>query len=178
MWRGSSFQAFAGPSFRWAILNYGRIENNIRVQDAAFQAAISDYEGLVLQAQGEVETAMAGLVGAQLQIVPLSASTDAASRAVDVATQQYKGGIADYIRVLVAQQSLISEQSRLIATRGSAAQNTITLYRALGGGWELRVGNELVPTEIKDQMRKRTNWGGMIDGDRIPGTQPAADSAS
>jgi NodT family efflux transporter outer membrane factor (OMF) lipoprotein len=169
LWRGDSFQAFAGPSFRWAILNYGRIENNVRVQDAAFQAAISDYEALVLRAQGEVEIAIAGLVGAQRQLVPLTGSTDAASRAVDIATQQYKGGIADYIRVLVAQDFLLTEQSRLIRTRGSAAQNMITLYRALGGGWELREGNDLVPAEIKEQMRKRTNWGDMIDSDR-PGS--------
>ena len=177
LFRGSSFQAFAGPSFRWAILNYGRIENNVRVQDAARQAAISDYEGLVLRAQGEVESAMAGLVGAQRQIVPLTGSTEAASRAVGVATQQYKGGIADYIRVLVAQQFLITEQSRLIATRGSAAQSMITLYRALGGGWGLREGNDLVPTDIKEQMQNRTNWGGMIDSDRVPQTQPAGDRA-
>ncbi len=178
LWGGSSLQAFAGPSFRWAILNYGRIENNIRVQDAAFQAAISDYEALVLRAQGEVETAMAGLVGAQLQVVPLTSSTEAASRAVDVATQQYKGGIADYIRVLVAQQSLITEQSRLIATRGSAAQNLITLYRAMGGGWEMRLGNDLVPAATKQLMRERTNWGVMIDSDRMTHTQPAGDAGS
>jgi NodT family efflux transporter outer membrane factor (OMF) lipoprotein len=178
LWRGSSFQAFAGPSFRWAILNYGRIINNVRLQDAAFQAAISDYEGLVLRAQGEVETSMAGLVGAQRQIAPLTSSTEAASRAVNVAAQQYKGGIADYIRVLVAQQSLIAEQSRLIATRGSAAQNMITLYKALGGGWEMRGCNDLVPEEIKEQMRKRTWWGGMINTDRAPSTQPANAPAS
>jgi len=178
LFRGNSFQAFGGPSFRWAILNYGRLVNNVRVQDAAFQALVSDYENLVLRAQGEVEQAGAGLVGAQRQIVPLTASVEAAARAVNVAQQQYKGGIADYIRVLVAEQFLITEQSRLIATQGSAAQNLITLYRALGGGWELREGNDLVPTDIKEQMRKRTNWGGIIDADRFPQTQPAGDLAS
>lgn len=178
LFRGRSLQAFAGPSFRWAILNYGRIENNVRVQDAAFQAAISDYEGLVLRAQGEVESAIAGLVGAQRQITPLTGSTEAAARAVDVATQQYKGGIADYIRVLVAQDFLITEQSRLIAVRGSAAQSMITMYRALGGGWELRQGNDLVPAEIKEQMRQRTNWGDMIDTDRVEQLPPAEDKAS
>ncbi len=174
LWRGDSLQAFAGPSFRWNILNYGRIENNVRVQDAGFQAAISEYEGLVLQAQGEVEVALAGLVGAQRQIVPLTGSTEAAARAVDVATQQYKGGVADYIRVLVAQDFLITEQSRLIVTQGAAAQNMVTLYRALGGGWELRDGNDLVPAEIKQQMQQRTNWKGMIDADRVfPASAPA-----
>src|SRR5262249_3455896 len=55
LWNGNAFQVFAGPSFRWAILNYGRIENNIRVQDAEFQALIGDYESIVLRAQSEVE---------------------------------------------------------------------------------------------------------------------------
>jgi len=35
---GRSFEAFGGPSFSWAILNYGRITNNVRVQDAEYQA--------------------------------------------------------------------------------------------------------------------------------------------
>jgi NodT family efflux transporter outer membrane factor (OMF) lipoprotein len=173
LWQGNSFQAFAGPSFRWAVLNYGRIENNVRVQDAAFQASISDYENLVLRAQGEVETAVAGLVGAEGQITSLTGSVEAASRAVRVAQQQYKGGIANYINVLIAEQYLLAEQQRLVAAQGSEAQNLITLYRALGGGWELREGNDLVPTDIKEQMRKRTYWGGMINTDRVPQTQPA-----
>ena len=175
LYRGNSFQVFAGPSVRWAILDYGRFENNVRVQDAVFQASINDYEALVLRAQGEVESAVAGLVGAQQQIEPLSGSVEAASRAVNVAQQQYKGGTADYVRVLTAQQSLIAEQSRLVGVRGSAALNLITLYRALGGGWELREGNDLVPPEIKEQMRIRTNWGGMIDTDRSAAAHPTTD---
>jgi len=172
LWRGSSLQAFAGPTFRWNILNYGRIENNVRVRDAAFQSSISEYDALVLQAQGEVERSLAGLVGAKRQIIPITKSTDAAARAVDVSNQQYKGGIADYIRVLVAQQFLLSEQLRLTAVRGSAAQNMILLYRALGGGWELRAGNDLVSPTIKEQMRQRTNWGGMINSDRVMQAAP------
>lgn len=167
LWRGNSFQAFAGPSFRWAILNYGRIENNIRVQDAAFQALISEYESAVLRAQGEVETAIAGFNGAQDQVVALTQSVDAAERAVSLAEQQYSGGIADYTRVLNTQDFLTTAQSRLVATRGAVAQNLIALYRSLGGGWELRQSNDLVPAAIKDEMKARTNWGKMIDADRI-----------
>jgi len=168
LWRGNSVQAFGGPSFRWAILNYGRIENNIRVQDAAFQALISDYESVVLRAQGEVETAIAGFLGAQQQVLALTQSVDSATRAVDLAEQQYRGGIADYNRVLTTQDFLTVEQSRLVATRGAVALNLVALYRALGGGWELRDSQDLVPTSIKDQMRERTEWGQMIDADRSP----------
>ncbi len=168
LWRGDSLQAFAGPSFRWAVLNYGRIENNIRVQDAAFQALISDYESIVLRAQGEVETAMAGFLGAQRQVLALTKSVESSMRAVDLAEQQYRGGIADYTRVLTTQDFLTVEQSRLVATRGAVALNLVALYRALGGGWELREGQDLVPEPIKEQMKERTDWGGMIDADRMP----------
>jgi len=168
LWRGDSLEAFAGPSFRWAVLNYGRIENNIRVQDAAYQALISEYESVVLRAQGEVERAIAGFLGAQRQTVALTQSVNSATRAVDIAEQQYRGGIADYMRVLITQEFLTTEQSRLVATRGAVALNIVALYRALGGGWELREGQDLVPASIKDQMQERTKWGDMIDADRIP----------
>ena len=167
LWQGSSVQAFIGPSFRWAILNYGRIENNIRVQDAAYQALISEYESVVLRAQGEVESAVAGYIGAREQVTSLSLSVDAAQRAVDLAEQQYRGGIADYTRVLNTQDFLTVEQSRLVSTRGAVALNLVAIYRALGGGWELREGQDLVPGEIKDQMQQRTKWGEMINADRI-----------
>jgi len=167
LWRGDSFQAFVGPSFRWAILNYGRIENNIRVQDAAFQALISEYESIVLRAQGEVEQAIARFNGAHDQVGALTLSVNAAERAVELAEQQYSGGIADYTRVLNTQEFLTTVQSRLVATRGAVALNLIALYRSLGGGWELRAAKDLVPAEIKDQMKTRTGWGTMIDADRI-----------
>lgn len=166
LWHGNSVEAFAGPSFRWAVLNYGRIRNNIRVQDAAYQALISQYEAVVLRAQGEVESAIAGLNGAQQQVVALTQSVDAAANAVDLAEQQYRGGTADYTRVLTAQDFLTTEQSRLVTTRGAVALNIVALYRALGGGWELREGHDLVPAEIKEQMQHRTNWGRLIDADR------------
>ena len=191
LWRGNSFDTFAGPSFRWAVLNYGRIENNIRVQDAAFQAALSDYEALVLRAQNEVENSIAGFLGAQRQIVSLTDSNKAATRAVDLAEQQYRGGITDYTRVLNTQQFLINEQFRLVATRSAVAQNLVTLYRALGGGWEFKAGQPMVPDSIKAQMRARTPWGHMLKQDLVepapasvtpvaaepgPATQPAGPS--
>ena len=45
------------------------------------------------------------------------------------------------------------------------AQGAIATYRALGGGWETRVGHEFVPQETIDQMRARTNWGDILSPD-------------
>jgi NodT family efflux transporter outer membrane factor (OMF) lipoprotein len=176
LFTGDSLTAFGGPSFRWSILNYGRIENNVRVEDARFQALIGTYENTVLVAQAEVENAIAGFVGAKKQIALLNDSVTAAKRAVQVAEDQYRGGTADYTRVLTTQDSLLQEQDLLVLTRGDMLLNLIRVYRALGGGWEMRQDDEVVSRKIQEQMRQRTNWGDMIQpsSNARPATQPAA----
>jgi len=161
LFKSDSLENFGGPGFRWAILNYGRIQNNIRVQDARFQALIGDYENAVLRAQGEVENAIAAYLGAQRQVNSLTASVGSAARAVELAEFQYREGAVDYTRVLNTQQFLVTEQDRLVSTQGSVALNLVAMYKALGGGWELRVGKDLVPQETRQQMVERTSWGGM-----------------
>jgi NodT family efflux transporter outer membrane factor (OMF) lipoprotein len=168
LFEGDSVQAFGGPTFRWAFLNYGRIENNVRVEDARFQALISQYENSVLRAQGEVENAIAGYLAAQKQVAILTDSVAAAKRAVDVADAQYRGGTADYTRVLLTQSVLQSQQERLVSTRGAVALNLISLYRSMGGGWDLRGDEVLIDSQTRQEMRSRTSWGNML-----PATQPA-----
>lgn len=166
LFEGRSFESFGGPSVRWAILNYGRITNNVRVQDARFQALIGGYETAVLRAQAEVESALAAYLGEQRRLVALEASVEAATRAVDLADIQYREGAYDYTRVLNTQQFLVGEQDRLVATRGAVAVALTALYKALGGGWEIRMDQDFVTEEMKNAMRARTGWGGMLDVDR------------
>ncbi len=167
----SSFTVI-GAGFRWPILNYGRIINNVRAQDALFEAQVAAYVSTVLEAQGEVASAIAAFIGARRQVVLLAESVAAARRGVAIAEEQYRGGTADYTRVLDTQQFLAAEQDKWVSVRGQVALNAVALYRALGGGWESRVGDPLVPQHIKDEMRDRTWWGGMIDGDHEGGTAP------
>lgn len=162
VFEGDSLQAFGGPAFRWNVLNYGRIQNNVRIQDARFQSLISGYESSVLRAQQEVADAIAGYLGAQQQMLLLSDSVAAAQRAAEVAETQYRGGIADYTRVLLAQQFLQDEQDQLVASRGAVALNLVSIYRALGGGWEFRGDHILLDARIQQQMRERTNWAGYL----------------
>jgi NodT family efflux transporter outer membrane factor (OMF) lipoprotein len=165
LFKGDSFEAFGGPTLSWAILNYGRISNNIRVQDARFQALVGVYEDTVLRAQAEVENAIASFLGAQRQVDYLGRSVAAAARAVDLADLQYREGAADYTRVLNTQQFLVDEQDRLVATQGSVALSLTSLYKALGGGWELRVGDGFVTEEAAAEMSRRTRWGGLLNAE-------------
>jgi outer membrane protein TolC len=165
VWQSDSFEGFGGPTFRWAIFNYGRIRNNVRVQDARYQQQIAAYEDTVLRAQQEVEDSIAGFLGSGREVVFLDSSVAASTRAVDLANLQYRAGTVDYIRVLNAQQDLFIAEERRVNAKGSVALNLVALYRALGGGWEIRAGNDFVPEEIKEEMRRRTNWGDLLSSD-------------
>lgn len=156
-----SIDAFGGPTLRWAILNYGRITNNVRVQDARFQALIARYEATVLRAQQEVEDAIIGLVRAREQVAALEMSATASVRAAEIAQLQYREGLADYVRVLNAHERLLDSEERLVRARGEAARQVVALYRSLGGGWEVRVGDTIVPPDVVRTMRDRTWWGGL-----------------
>jgi len=162
MFKWSSRNVQAGPSIQWNILNYGQITNNVRVQDARFQELLITYQNTVLTAQQEVEDNLIAFLKAQEQAGSLAQSATAASGALDLAIQQYREGIVDFTTVLVAQQSLLSVQDNLATTLGNIAGNLVGVYKALGGGWEVREGKDLVPSEIKEEMAKRTNWGKLL----------------
>ena len=83
-------------------------------------------------------------------------------RSVDLAVVQYREGATDFTTVLTAQQALLTEQDNLATTLGTIAQNLVGVYKALGGGWEIREGMDLVPDDVKETMAKRTNWGDLL----------------
>ncbi len=160
---GRSFEAFGGPTFSWAILNYGRISNNVRVQDARYQALVNDYTNTVLRAQADVESAIATQRGALLQTVSLGESARAAATVVDLVSRRYVEGAVDFTTVLLAQQLLVEQQDLLAASRGQAALATVSLYKSLGGGWEIAEGRNVVSDATAQQMAARTRWGDLLE---------------
>jgi outer membrane protein TolC len=133
-----AFTGFISPQFNWPILNYGRILNNVRVQDALFQQAAVNYQQTVLSANAEAENAINSFLKAQEALVETQASADAAKESVETAIAQYQVGATDYNRVFNLQLILVSEQNALAATRGAIPQSLISIYKALGGGWQIR----------------------------------------
>jgi NodT family efflux transporter outer membrane factor (OMF) lipoprotein len=160
---GDSFVWSIGPSLSWPILNYGRIKNNIRVQDAAFQEAAVNYQNTVLQAAAEVESALYGFRKAREQLGYLNQSVASVQQSFELSTIQYKEGETDFLRVDIAAGNLTRQQDSQASVEGLVASNLISAYKALGGGWELRLGNEFIPAETVEEMRSRTNWGNILD---------------
>jgi len=163
LFSSDSLNYSAGASFTWPVLNYGRIRNNIRVQDARLQQALVAYQQSVLQAAQEVDDAMVSLTGAQAQEEILKESVVAALRSNDLSMLQYREGFSGYQRVLDSQKSLFAQQNRYAASQGRAVQSVVQLYKALGGGWEVREGRPYVDENTLTVMRERTNWGELLD---------------
>ncbi len=161
-----------GPSVTWNIFNYGRIKNNVRVQDARLQQLLVNYQNTVLQAGQEVEDAMVGFVQTQRQAEFLKLGVKAAKRSVDLSLVQYRDGATDYTTVLDTQRSLVSQQDQYTATRGAIVQNLVGIYRALGGGWQIREGNDFVSEKTQEVMRERTDWGGLLDPKAVENIPP------
>jgi len=162
-----SITYFAGPSITWPILNYGRIKNRVRIQDARLQQLIVNYQNTVLNAYREVEDAMVGFLRSQEEVTYLADSVTASKRSVDLSLIQYREGIADYQRVLDTQRFLTQEQDRYTAVNGEVTLNLISMFKALGGGWQLREGKEFVNEKTKEVMQERTNWGELLSPDGV-----------
>lgn len=162
-----------GPSFQWNLFNYGRITNNVRLQDARFEALLVNYQNVVLKAQQEVEDGLVAFLKSQQKAESLTLSARAAKRSVDLAMIQYREGATDYTTVLTAQQALLLQEDNLAVTQGEIPQSVISLYRALGGGWEIRKGKDFIPEETRQAMTDRTNWGGLLKPDGTETAEPA-----
>ena len=152
----------AGPSFTWPILNYGQITNAVRMQDAAFQQSLLSYMNLVLKAQKEVQDNITAYIEAKNAERYLTQANSAATKTFKLTLIRYKEGETDFTPVLNAEQQLLRIQLSLADAQGDIPQALIALYRALGGGWQIRNGNDLVPQQIKEEMAARTNWGTLL----------------
>ncbi|MCC6125710.1 MAG: TolC family protein [Pirellulales bacterium] len=138
LFRPEAFNGSVGPSFRWNVLNYGRILNNVRFEDARFRELVLAYQQTVLLANEEVEDGIVAYLRSQERERLLKDSEEAAVKAVNIVLKQYEIGTVDFNRYAVIQQNLVFQQDAYAQSIGQIAQGLIQVYRALGGGWEMR----------------------------------------
>jgi NodT family efflux transporter outer membrane factor (OMF) lipoprotein len=151
-----------GPSFQWNLLNYGQITNNVRLQDATLQQYLVDYQNAVLNAQREVEDGLSAILQSRSQVGYLRKASEAAEGALGIALLEYQQGTRDFTTVLTAEQNLYAAQNNLAQATGNAAAGLVSVYRALGGGWQIREGRGFVDPATAEEMRARTDWGGLL----------------
>ena len=145
-----SLTYFFGPSIAWPILNYGRLKNRVRVEYTRYYQAVLDYQQTVFKAYQEVEDGLSRFVQAHLEVDLLEESVKAVERAASLARTQYVEGIADYLRVLDTERSKLDEEEILIIAKGKIALSIVSVYRALGGGWE-----SMMQQDCEEQCTKK-----------------------
>jgi NodT family efflux transporter outer membrane factor (OMF) lipoprotein len=138
LFESKSFIGTIAPNFKWNILNYGRIVNNVHLQEARTQELIAAYQNRVLTAGREVQTALRGFLRFQEQSASLARSVKAAAAASQLGVQQYKTGTVPFNTVFNLATTQVQQQDNLAVAQGNIALELIAVYRALGGGWEIR----------------------------------------
>ncbi len=133
---GDSFAWAVGPSVRWNIFSGERIQNNIKAQTARQEQALARYEKTVLTAFHDVEDSLVGYSRERVRLRTLNDAVTAQSRAVELAEELYTRGLTDFQNVLDAQRQLYSLQDLQAESQRDVTGNLISLYKALGGGWE------------------------------------------
>jgi NodT family efflux transporter outer membrane factor (OMF) lipoprotein len=152
----SRFWSF-GPAMRWPILDWGRIRSNIAVQDARSEQSLVLYEQAVLRSFEEVENSLVNYTREQARRTSLVSALNADRRAFDVANRLYASGVADFQRVLDSQRALFAGEDALSESDKQMATNLVSIYKALGGGWEtiLPVEQAAAPKIVPSSFLKR-----------------------
>jgi len=163
IFESNSFSYSFGPTFRWKLFQYGRLKNQVRIQDARLEQLISTYQNTVLNAAREVEDGMTGLVYQQKEAQFVGQGVKSSKKSMELSVLQYQEGLADYQRVLDSTRALTQKQDQFAQLQGRIATSFVSIYKALGGGWQLRKGNDFIPAAIKEKMQKRTDWGTYLD---------------
>ena len=124
-----------GPSMSLPLFTGGRIRSNIALQTSRQREALISYEAVILTALEEVENVLVDYSEEQERRDLLSRAVEQSQLAVDLAAEQYRAGLVDFLSVLEAQGELYSNEAQLVQSQTSVTTDLIALYRALGGGW-------------------------------------------
>ena len=161
--------AAVGPGISWNILQYGRIKNQVRVEDALFQESLTNYNQQVLEAVQEVSNALVGYQYTLQRKEYDFNAVKAAIRAFNISANQYNNGLVTYQRLLSTVEKMTLREDVYAQTRGSIAIQAIALYKSLGGGWEPYANLPVVKPETVKQMQSRTDWGEYLEPETITG---------
>lgn len=114
----------------------GRIRARFAVQDAVREQALVAYEKAILTALEDVENALAAYAAGRERVTARARAADAARNAALLARTQYQAGIVDFQKVLDTERTRLTAEDNLATAEAEVLTATISLYKALGGGWQ------------------------------------------
>ncbi len=135
---------FSAPSLLWSIgvsiaqplFDAGRIDANVDFARAGYELTAGNYRRVVLTAMQEVEDGITGSAALDRALAQAQLAIASAERVLQLATDRYEGGVATYLDVITAQQSLLNSQRQAAQLLGQRMLVAVFLVKALGGDWQ------------------------------------------
>jgi len=134
---------FNAPSVLWSLgvsatqtlFDGGRIRAGVDFAKGGYQAAVATYRRTVLTAMQEVEDGITGIAALERAYTQAQAAILSSQRVLDLANSRYEGGVATYLDVITAQQSLLNNERQAAQLMGQRMLSSVFLVKALGGDW-------------------------------------------
>ncbi len=175
-----------GPSLTWSILNYGRLLANVRLQNDVYQQFVAQYQQSILNANQDAENALTAYLQSIEQAEHLRLSAESAADLTDYLIRQVQQGYlppgapdtsAFINQVFTAINFQVTQQDAAAQAEGNIALNLILLYRAMGGGWQMRLNDPQHPgTRVMGSGGCTAGCGGVTSqseaGQSVPGDVP------
>ncbi|XAH24481.1 efflux transporter outer membrane subunit [Xylophilus sp. GW821-FHT01B05] len=131
-----TFSWSLGPLISWTIPNTGAAKARIAQAEASTRGALAKFDGTVLTALRETETALATYARELDRRAALQAARDESATVAGQARQLYQSGRTGYLEALDAERALAASEAALAASEAQLADDQVVLFLALGGGWE------------------------------------------
>jgi len=139
---GADSRAFSlAPSISWDGLNVQRVRSGVKASEARADEATANYQRTVLTALEDVDNAMVGYNQQRVRVQKLEEQAKQSTRAAELARIRYEAGATDYLELLDAQRTQLTAEDQLAEAEAGINLQAITIYKALGGGWQA-CGNE------------------------------------
>ncbi|MEH6453915.1 MAG: efflux transporter outer membrane subunit [Psychromonas sp.] len=155
LFSSDSFGWAASAGVSWNVFDGGRGKARVDMNEARFESAALSYQHTVDSAIAEVDSALFAYGRSQQSQKRIEQALTATNRAVDKAKSLYKAGLIDHLSVLDAQRQQRMMQDRSVVAKLQTAQVTVSLYKSLGGDWNLeQEQDETVEPKLEEVLLK------------------------
>jgi NodT family efflux transporter outer membrane factor (OMF) lipoprotein len=126
----------AGPFASWNFLDFGTLDALVDIADLRTREQLVAYRATVIYAVREVDAAISEYAAQRDRLNNLGDALAAGQEAEGYASERYRRGLTDFLNVLDAQRQEYELEDQYAAAQTATADAFVTLYKALGGGWE------------------------------------------
>lgn len=133
---GSAFGFSLGPLLSWSFPNRPIVRAQIAAADAQVQADLAQFDGTVIEALRQTESALETWRRDAQKADALAAASNSASLSAAQAGRLFRFGRGDFLSLLDAQRSYAAAEVTSAAARAQLVQDQIAVFLSLGGGWE------------------------------------------